>query len=121
MNQAKTTLFNVSRLNFIQHLFHVPYNLTFFIDLDSNLFTMVPADPYVIEVFSGSNGLLTKAKKGTILMDCSTVHPNTSKKLLQLSNDAGVDFLDTPVAGAVPAANAGYHHQKTNYLRVSHA
>lgn len=71
------------------------------------VFTMVPADPYVIEVFSGSNGLLTKAKKGTILMDCSTVHPNTSKKLLQLSNDAGVDFLDTPVAGAVPAANAG--------------
>uniref|UniRef100_T1KPV0 3-hydroxyisobutyrate dehydrogenase n=1 Tax=Tetranychus urticae TaxID=32264 RepID=T1KPV0_TETUR len=58
------------------------------------VFTMVPADPYVIE-------------KGTILMDCSTVHPNTSKKLLQLSNDAGVDFLDTPVAGAVPAANAG--------------
>ncbi|XP_074596714.1 3-hydroxyisobutyrate dehydrogenase, mitochondrial-like [Brevipalpus obovatus] len=71
------------------------------------IFTMVPSDPYVIEVFGGKDGLLSKAKKGSILMDCSTVHPETSKKLFTMCSEKGIGFLDTPVAGAVPAAKAG--------------
>lgn len=71
------------------------------------VFTMVPSDPYVIEVFSGKDGLLSKAKAGSIFMDSSTVHPDTSKQLFSLCQQKSVNFLDTPVAGAVPAAKAG--------------
>ena len=66
--------------------------------------TMVPTSAHVMEVYAGQNGILSGVKAGSILMDSSTIDPQTSVKVSQLAQQKGAVFLDTPVTGAVPAA-----------------
>lgn len=71
------------------------------------LITMVPLPSDVINVYTGPDGIIANAKKDAILMDSSTVDPETSKKVHDAAAAQGIRFLDTPVTGAVPAARAG--------------
>ncbi|TPX24700.1 hypothetical protein DIZ76_010135 [Coccidioides immitis] len=45
--------------------------------------------------------------KGKLFVDCSTVHPDTSRKLEKLLESRGASFIACPVFGAPPAADAG--------------
>src|SRR5699024_125338 len=63
---------------------------------------------HVLEVYLGKDGVISggQAKKGTILIDSSTIDPATSIKVSEEALKAGLEFVDAPVSGAVPAARA---------------
>jgi len=64
----------------------------------------VSADDDVIGVVEA---LLPSLKKGTIVVDHSTVAPATAKRAARMLAEAGVDFLDAPVSGGVEGAKNG--------------
>ena len=68
--------------------------------------TMVPTPKHVFDIYLGPNGVIANSKPDTILIDSSTVDPETSKKVFEEANKRGLEFVDAPVSGAVPAARA---------------
>jgi len=69
--------------------------------------TMLTADAAVEEVILGPNGVCEGAKHGLIVIDSSTISPNTSKKIASSLAQQGVDMLDAPVTGSEPQAIEG--------------
>lgn len=69
--------------------------------------TCLPLPADVEGVFSGADGLIANARKGLVLIDCSTVSVDLSRKLYAQASEAGVDFLDAPVSGGTTGAEAG--------------
>jgi len=71
------------------------------------VFTMVSDDEAVKQVYTGPDGLLTKANTGKLIIDMSTVSPATSRYVAALCKSNGMDFLDAPVSGSVKPAEEG--------------
>ncbi|XP_077599118.1 3-hydroxyisobutyrate dehydrogenase a [Stigmatopora nigra] len=69
------------------------------------IFTMLPSSPNVVEVYTGQNGILKKVKKGTLLIDSSTIDPAVSKEMAVAAEKMGAVFMDAPVSGGVGAAS----------------
>jgi 2-hydroxy-3-oxopropionate reductase len=66
--------------------------------------TMLPNHPHVEEVVLGPGGVLEVAKPGTLLVDMSTIRPETSLELAKLGGEKGVRVLDAPVSGGEAGA-----------------
>src|SRR5438270_2240786 len=64
-------------------------------------------DAVVEAMYCGPAGVLAGAKPGTILVEASTVHPQTSKVLHETAIAKGVMVLDAPVSGSTPQAEGG--------------
>lgn len=60
----------------------------------------VPAD--VDQVVAGDDGLLAGAQPGTIIVDLSTVDPDTTRRNASRAAAWGVGYLDAPVLGRPP-------------------
>ena len=71
------------------------------------IFTMLTADSAVEEVVFGEKGIIKGVKAGQIVIDCSTISPNTSIKVAQELGKLGVEVLDAPVTGSEPQAIEG--------------
>lgn len=69
--------------------------------------TSLPNDEVVLDVYQGPDGIFANAHRGTLLIDTSTVYPETSKTLSRLGSQHGVDFLDVTISGSTPAAEQG--------------
>lgn len=69
--------------------------------------TCLPMPSDAEEVYLGENGLLASAGKGMILVDCSTVSPDLSRKLYRKAQAKGVEFLEAPVSGGTVGAEKG--------------
>ena len=69
--------------------------------------TMLPNSPHVREAVLGSNGVLDGAKRGTILVDMSSIAPLASQEIAAKAQEKGVAMLDAPVSGGEPKAIAG--------------
>lgn len=69
--------------------------------------TMLPTPKIVKEIYTGPDGIIKNSKAGSILMDSSTVGPETPIEIQKVAKASGLTFIDTPVTGAVPAAAAG--------------
>jgi len=69
--------------------------------------TMLADDDAVRAVFGGPDGLLAGARAGSVLVDLSTVRPDTLRALEPLAADRGVGLLDAPVSGSTALAEAG--------------
>ncbi len=67
--------------------------------------TMLPAGEHVRAVYL-ENGILTAAKKGTLLIDSSTIDIDSARAVHDAAARAGFDFLDAPVSGGVGGAEA---------------
>jgi 3-hydroxyisobutyrate dehydrogenase len=70
-------------------------------------FTIVgyPAD--VETVTLGTDGILSTAKSGTVLVDCTTSSPALAQKIAASAKAKGIDALDAPVSGGdIGAKNA---------------
>ncbi|MHC1759982.1 MAG: NAD(P)-dependent oxidoreductase [Negativicutes bacterium] len=61
---------------------------------------MVKSDVEVDNIITGENGILSGAGKGFVIVNSSTISPNTSKRLAKIAADAGVTMLDVPVTGS---------------------
>ena len=66
------------------------------------------ADPAAVDsVYFGPDGLLGRARPGTILVDLSTGSPALARRIAAAAHERGATFLDAPVAGSIKAATEG--------------
>ncbi|MBC8055724.1 MAG: NAD(P)-dependent oxidoreductase [Rhizobiales bacterium] len=71
------------------------------------VFICVTGSPQVESAVSGANGLLSTAKKGLVIVDCSTSEPDSTAKLRAQCEAAGVAFIDAPLARTPVEAELG--------------
>ncbi|HUB24932.1 MAG TPA: NAD(P)-dependent oxidoreductase [Tepidisphaeraceae bacterium] len=64
-------------------------------------------DRAIDEVVFGPGGVLSSVSAGKIVLDNSTVHPETSRRQAEAYAMKGVEFLDTPVFGSRNEAASG--------------
>lgn len=68
------------------------------------IITMVPASPQVEAIAYGSDGILENAKRGALLVDMSSITPQTSVDLAKNAAEKGIRVLDAPVSGGEAGA-----------------
>ncbi|MFD8708241.1 2-hydroxy-3-oxopropionate reductase [Kitasatospora sp. NPDC059648] len=66
--------------------------------------TMVPADPHVEAVILGEGGVLENVGAGTLVIDMSSITPQTSIKVGKAAREKDVRTLDAPVSGGEAGA-----------------
>ena len=71
------------------------------------IITMVPDSPHVEAVIAGPGGILEEIRSGSVVIDMSTIYPETGKKMAALLEARGASFVDAPVTGGVDGAIAG--------------
>ena len=64
-------------------------------------------DEAVRSVFFGKGGVFSAAKRGTIILEMSTISPELSLLLHREASTLGISFLDLAVSGSTPAVEAG--------------
>ena len=69
--------------------------------------TMLPAGQHVEAVYLGDDGLLAKLPAGTLVIDSSTIAPETARGVAEVARAKDIPFLDAPVSGGVGGAKAG--------------
>jgi 3-hydroxyisobutyrate dehydrogenase len=65
----------------------------------------MPGD--VIEVYTGTKGILDNARPGTICLDFTTVGADTSKFIFGQAMEVGISYLDAPVSGGPEGVENG--------------
>jgi 3-hydroxyisobutyrate dehydrogenase len=73
---------------------------------DDIVITMLPAGPQVRAVYLDEGGVLANARRGTMLIDCSTIDVETARAVAAAAQEVGFDMLDAPVSGGVSGAEA---------------
>jgi 3-hydroxyisobutyrate dehydrogenase-like beta-hydroxyacid dehydrogenase len=73
----------------------------------SVILVVVPSDADVLQVCSSSTGVLAGAKRGSVVLICSSVKPDTCQTVAALAEPRGVDVLDAALTGGVRGAEAG--------------
>ncbi|WP_028812880.1 2-hydroxy-3-oxopropionate reductase [Streptomyces flavidovirens] len=68
------------------------------------IITMVPASPQVEAIAYGPDGILENAKQGALLIDMSSITPQTSVDLGKAGAEKGLRVLDAPVSGGEAGA-----------------
>jgi 2-hydroxy-3-oxopropionate reductase len=69
--------------------------------------TMLPDGPEVEQAVLGADGVLDGIRKGTTLVDMSSISPLVAQKVGAACTAKGVEFLDAPVSGGEPKAIDG--------------
>jgi len=64
----------------------------------------LPSSSEVIDTVTGQNGVLEGIKKEGIIVDTSTIDPNTTKELEKIAKEKNVKFVDAPVSGGTIGA-----------------
>ena len=75
--------------------------------LSDIVITMVPDSEHVEAVIAGEDGILEGLKPGSVVIDMSTIDPEMGKKMANLIEAKGSNFVDAPVTGGVGGAEAG--------------
>lgn len=69
--------------------------------------TMLPAGKHVEAVYLGDDGLLAALPAGTLVIDSSTIAPETARNVAEQAAERKLAFIDAPVSGGVGGAKAG--------------
>jgi 4-hydroxybutyrate dehydrogenase/sulfolactaldehyde 3-reductase len=69
--------------------------------------TMLPNSAVVEQVVAGSGGIVEHAKTGSLIMDMSTVSPETTDTLAARAAEKGIAFIDAPVGRLASHADSG--------------
>jgi 3-hydroxyisobutyrate dehydrogenase-like beta-hydroxyacid dehydrogenase len=64
-------------------------------------------DEAVRSVYADPEGALAAARPGTVVLEMSTVSPETSRELHKQAARTGVDVMDVAISGSTPAAEQG--------------
>lgn len=67
----------------------------------------VTDDAAVRSVYVGPEGALRNARAGTVVLEMSTIAPDTSREIARLGTDVGIHVLDVAISGSTPAAERG--------------
>ena len=68
------------------------------------IITMLPDSADSERAILGEGGVLAGAKKGSIIIDMSSIAPSMSQKIFQECAKEGVEMMDAPVSGGEPGA-----------------
>jgi 3-hydroxyisobutyrate dehydrogenase-like beta-hydroxyacid dehydrogenase len=71
------------------------------------ILSCLPSDEAVLDLYRGPNGALANTSPGSLIIDMSTVYPETSRELSRLGSERGMKVLDVTISGSVPAAEQG--------------
>jgi len=71
------------------------------------VFTMLTNDDAVKEVYLNETGLLSKPKPNKLIINMSTISPETSRDIAEISSIQQMEFLEAPVSGSVKPAQDG--------------
>ena len=69
--------------------------------------TMLPNSAIVDQVVGGVEGVLAHAKPGSIVLDMSTIDPETTDRLARLAKARGIGFVDAPVGRLASHSDRG--------------
>lgn len=69
--------------------------------------TMLPNDAIVSGVMLGEDGLIERLTARPLLIDCSTISPNTTRRIARAAADKGFGIIDAPVSGGPTGAAEG--------------
>jgi 3-hydroxyisobutyrate dehydrogenase len=64
-------------------------------------------DEAVRSVYIGPAGVFAGARSGTVVLEMSTISPESSRKLHRLGTRGGIGVLDVAISGSTPAADQG--------------
>jgi 3-hydroxyisobutyrate dehydrogenase len=64
-------------------------------------------DEAVRGVYTGPAGVFAAARQGTIVLEMSTISPDSSRELHRLGAQGGIEVLDVAISGSTPAAEQG--------------
>ena len=67
----------------------------------------LPSDEAVLDTYRGPDGVLAHAHRGSVVIDMSTVYPETSQELSRRGAEGGVEVLDVTMSGSTPTAENG--------------
>jgi 3-hydroxyisobutyrate dehydrogenase-like beta-hydroxyacid dehydrogenase len=71
------------------------------------IISCLPNDEAVLGVYQGPEGVLGWANPGAIVIEMSTVSPDTSRALCRAGGEHGIEVLDVAISGSTPAAEQG--------------
>jgi len=71
------------------------------------IFSCLPNDAIVMSVQAGPDGVLSTAARASLVIEMSTVNPQTARELSQLGAARGIGVLDVTISGSTPAAEKG--------------
>jgi len=71
------------------------------------ILSCLPSDEAVLDLYRGPNGALANSSPGSVIIDMSTVYPETSRELSRLGCERRIKVLDVTISGSVPAAEQG--------------
>lgn len=64
-------------------------------------------DEAVRTVYAGAEGVFAGARPGTVVLEMSTISPDTSRELHSLGARSSIQLLDVAISGSTPAAEQG--------------
>jgi 3-hydroxyisobutyrate dehydrogenase len=67
----------------------------------------LPSDRAVLDIYGGPDNVFAHAHPGSVVIDMSTVYPETSQEVSRLGQERGVEVLDVTISGSTPAAENG--------------
>jgi 3-hydroxyisobutyrate dehydrogenase len=70
------------------------------------LITMLPSSPHVEALYLSDTGLLAHTAGKPIVIDCSTIAPESARKVAKAAQQFGIPMLDAPVSGGTAGAEA---------------
>ena len=68
------------------------------------LISMLPASEHVESLYLGEDGLLSKLDNTVLIIDCSTIAPDSAIKVANQAKDLDLSMVDAPVSGGVVGA-----------------
>jgi 3-hydroxyisobutyrate dehydrogenase len=71
------------------------------------VFSCLTNDEAVRSVFTGPEGAFAGARSGTVVLEMSTISPESSRELHRLGARGGIEVLDVAISGSTPAAEEG--------------
>ncbi len=71
------------------------------------LISMLQTSKQVEELYLSEAGILQKIQSKTLVIDCSTISPETTKKIALAAKNLGIAILDAPVSGGTEGAKHG--------------
>lgn len=69
--------------------------------------SMLPASRHVESLYLGDKGLLSVIDPSALIIDCSTISPDSARKVAAAAKDKGMRMIDAPVSGGTGGAVAG--------------
>ncbi len=69
--------------------------------------SMLPASRHVEGLYLGESGLMALIAPGSLVLECSTIAPESARKVHAAASARGVAMLDAPVSGGTAGAAAG--------------